>query len=65
VPGHTLTDAQLDVVIEGLRVAAAASWDKGDCEHCGPVLCDDHRKDAQKGIRYMSLALRLAKAAGP
>ena len=63
--GVTLSGAQLDDVLDALNDAAEYRWHlDDDCARCRTGICDDHRKAAQKAIRYASLALRLEKAAG-
>ena len=67
--GVTLNGAQLDDVLDALNDAAEYRLARGNDDQCEPGgvwsgICDDHRKAAQKAIRYASLALRLEKAAG-
>ena len=68
--GVTLNGSQLYVVLAALEDAAEYRLARGNCDQCEsaafgqPDLCDDHKADIQRGIRYASLALRLEKAAG-
>lgn len=61
----TLNDSQMEDTLDALSDAQeyrlGGRW---RCGRCADGLCDDHKAEARKAIRYANLERSLRKAAG-